>query len=684
MTATLGECLSAAERHFAAAEAGGPPVRDSTELAIQARRLVAVLGRYLDNTVQTEPSAAWQQTTTGIRAELRAAGGYLDRALPPAEHPLWATEAPADPVAARYARAVNALAAGADLLRTHMSLGVAGFAVTRSEWARLLTTEPVAAALADEIAGWADRAGRMVDRISRAPGQHLPKPVLAAAQDRLAAAARVGTQAKAGSWDEGARRALLHAIPTTDFPERIIPSAHESDANLCAGITVSARRLRTEAFAAAREPGTSPVLSGPAWRRTAHASAIICDLAAQTLDVLAAHPSVAGTLRERLGDAASSLVTARESWRNTARMWQVITTETTSPDSPTTADATDLVVRLGRLAFGEPGWTPADAHKPRPRAPGSVAPGVVAAALGAVHEAADAVTRVACADLTALGAVGQAGRLYMRARTLGNPSARYAYIPAPTDRVHMLKNAFYLCADTTWRAASALDGPALEKNAPSKLLALIRAALPSSGHVMAPEIGFVLDPDLFARQTALFSRPRGAQGRRRSDLDPDEIIHAYDHEHLNLQECAERFSISTSQVTRILTEHGTGPRNRWASYRDHGSPPLPPPAPLPDKDETAPLYRQLRRRGINDPGLLERAALIDRAAADVLSNATQDPSRLGTGPQRRSPVGLAAQDGPRNATAAVRHQTEQPDSAQQPIPPSQQTPANQRPRTRRA
>lgn len=96
--------------------------------------------------------------------------------------------------------------------------------------------------------------------------------------------------------------------------------------------------------------------------------------------------------------------------------------------------AADLVVRLGRLAFGDPGWTPSSSRKPRPRAPGTLAADSLLAVLGAVHEAADAITRVACADLAAIDAVGHAGRLYMEAKTFGEVRTEYRYIPAPADR----------------------------------------------------------------------------------------------------------------------------------------------------------------------------------------------------------------------------------------------------------
>jgi hypothetical protein len=97
---------------------------------------------------------------------------------------------------------------------------------------------------------------------------------------------------------------------------------------------------------------------------------------------------------------------------------------------------------------------------------------------------------------------------------------------------------------------------------------------------------------------------------------------------------------------------------------------------VPASDERLSLYRQLSDRGINDPGLLERAALIDRAAADVILGANE---QLGIGSvgtvasgQRRSPAQLAAMDDPPIAKQAVRHAASSGSPGKETGQPSQQ------------
>ena len=661
MSVTLGEFLLAAENRFTEAEAGAAPgPRDHEALAVQARRMVTVLGRYLDTILDGGAAAGnipdvWQQTKE-IRASLGEAGSFLDRAIAPTRSSAHAPGNFDDPVAARYTRAVNALSAGSELLRTHLATGPSGQPEPRSDWAQLLTTRPVIAALGEEVAKWGTRAGHLTTRLAQAPDHdhRLSRPDLARARDKLAAI-RLGDLDDDTSLRPAERRQLLLAIPAMIPPERAAPTGAESDEQLCAGISVSAQRLKAAAFAVSREPGNSIALSGGAWRQEAHASAVICDLAARTLQSLADQPP-AQIPAIQLLDAASCLISAREAWRHVAWMWRAMSTDTTNPVSRTAVEESDLAVRLGRLLTGKPDWKPTRDNNTVPSRSGrSLAPGdpSLAAIVGAVHEAADAITRTGRADMTALLAVQRAGRLYMAVEAVGEMSSRNRYIAAPGDRVHMLKNAYHLCTDATWQAARRLDALALDTGAPSGTLALIRAALPAGDHVTDPETGFELDPDVFTGQLELFTRLKGTMGRPSSQVDPDALIRAYEDERFTLEECAQRFAISASRVAAILTEHGYKPHHR---PRRKEQPAESPPrirdlAP----DERSPLYHQLREIGVTDPGLLLRASTIDKATADVLRGASQE-LRTTTGTRRKtlSPAQLAAMDGPSDAIQAVR------------------------------
>lgn len=217
-------------------------------------------------------------------------------------------------MAKRYADGVDALAAGADLLHRHVFVNVAGFREPRSDWAEVLAAGPVVTALAGEVTMWAHHAERLVSRVIDAPvaSRQLHRPHLASARGLLVTVARTAF-AGPGNPDAVARADVLRAVPALAVPERIVPDGRETDAELCAGISVSAERLRAGSFAMTREPGDSAVLSGPAWRRIAHAAAITCDLAVQVMDGLARMPEgISGIPPRQVTDAVSSFAAARE------------------------------------------------------------------------------------------------------------------------------------------------------------------------------------------------------------------------------------------------------------------------------------------------------------------------------------------------------------------------------------
>lgn len=571
MTVTLGECLSAADQHFREAEEGAARgVRDYAALAVQMRRLVTVLDRYLDS-AGTAPLAAghaqadWEGAAGGIRAELRVAGMYLGQALPPEDDPVWRTGVSADPAVAGYTQAVDALLAGSELLRTHAALDTGGVPVPRSDWLQVLSAEPVVTALAEEVTRWARRAGRMTDQVLGAPdhAQRLSGTGLAAAREWLVRVASADRRIGDAGLDAAARRELLCAIPDASAPERASPVPGESVEQLIAGISTSARRLRADAFETERQRGDSPALSGGAWRKTAYASAITCDLASKALGSIAQSPPAgSGIAAADLRDAASAFTVARDTWLQTASMWQSMTTDTTLPMSPAATDATDLVVRLGRLTTGDADWVPGNRKQTVVQDAGLLVSGAggLPAVLGALHEAADAVTRAACADLTALRAVRGAGRLYMSARVTGDMTSRYAYVKPPAGRADMLENAHYLCADSTWQAAAMLDRLALRVDAPTKTLALVREAVPVPAYMPRPSPEFELDFAAFARYLPRFRQPRGARPQITPQLKAPEIIHAYKRKQRTLEQCAEEFSIPASRVAFIIAAHSHSPR----------------------------------------------------------------------------------------------------------------------------
>jgi hypothetical protein len=238
-------------------------------------------------------------------------------------------------------------------------------------------------------------------------------------------------------------------------------------------------------------------------------------------------------------------------------MWQIVSTDAQFPSSPAVTEASSIVLRLGRLVHRDPAWAPVRGHRAAARDPAGLAPDLPAFAgvLGAVHEAADAVARMARADLAGISTAAGAGRLYIDSRVIGDDRVAARYIQAPGDRVHLLRNAYFLCADASLRAATALDRLASGLGMPGKSLAIRRAASPGTD-IVGPETGYELDPGAFAERMMFFERPRQGHMRPRRDLNASAVIRAREVEKLTLQQIADRFTVSVDAVQKLLHEHG--------------------------------------------------------------------------------------------------------------------------------
>jgi hypothetical protein len=189
-------------------------------------------------------------------------------------------------------------------------------------------------------------------------------------------------------------------------------------------------------------------------------------------------------------------------------------------------------------------------------------PAALAGVLGAVHEAADAVARMARADLTGITAAAAAGRLYIDSRVIGDERVQIRYTQAPGDRVHLLRNAYHLCAGASLRAATALDRLAASLGTSSRSLAIRRAAS-IDRDIAAPETGYELDPGAFAERMTFFERPYYGRMRQRGELDASAVVRAREVDGLTLQQIADRFTVTVDSVKNLLDEHGkNGPKRK--------------------------------------------------------------------------------------------------------------------------
>ena len=631
----FSDLVGLATRHLGTAVAltdGGLPGEGVAAAVRPVRRMALTLAHYLDDlaaydeveAVTSSGLATWVRAAVDAREALRLAASSLRPYAAPGP-----AEATADGgIAALLGTAAVSLAAGRDLLRTHLFTGADGTPLDRSDWAAVVTSAPVTMALLNEIACWSQQLALLTGRLSVA---HAPESAsvisvhrgLASACHWLVTAdAAIRSSQRTGTLTLPDTN-LLMAIPARAVPERLPPQPQETTAELCQGAVISAIRLRASACTAARQAAWTELVTAESLRWTATAAAVACHINENILRVLAGdagpEPSAAETPLRGAAEAASH---ASASWRIVVASWGQMTTETTGLTSPGIPDTSDLIVRLGRLAFDDAEWTPARARQARLRGPTGLAFADQAMeVLYAVHHAADTLARVAEAEVDAAGAAIGAWRLYAPTRTLPEyVDVPYRYGPAtPADTVALIE-AYSAAADATTRAVAALDTAAIGLNAPSQLLAAARAATREG---RAPH--FTFDADLPA-----------AHGER------------------------------------------VDPAGGSSSGKD-------PPPELPP----GPVEQAVRDLGAKaDPGLLLRAHAIDAAARQLIAEARRSaqpaagrkpvrkrrPSRAGTAVQR------AAENfpPPPAATAARRAGASQAADARRSSPSATSVPAKRR------
>jgi hypothetical protein len=122
----------------------------------------------------------------------------------------------------------------------------------------------------------------------------------------------------------------------------------------------------------------------------------------------------------QLDDAADLMAAMRAAWQQVDHVWDTMITESRLLPTPAMTEASDLVLRMGRLVWDDPHWTPAHPRPAPMRTPAALAPGTdaVTTVMAAVHQSVDALARTAEADTSAVQAADQAGRLYVPTRSL--------------------------------------------------------------------------------------------------------------------------------------------------------------------------------------------------------------------------------------------------------------------------
>ncbi|HXL87648.1 MAG TPA: hypothetical protein VN969_01480 [Streptosporangiaceae bacterium] len=701
---TLGQLLDLADSHMEEAESARRAGTNRQGVVRELGRVLSAITRCLTwpaGDAQVEVIAGTlgsraDRAKAGLQEALRQAGARIDAVRAdlggPAER--------SDPVAGHLAAAADALNAGCDLIGTHYGTRLGNADETPSNWARLIASEPVTAALRAEMARRAVRCRVWVDWLaSQAPDY--ARTELDAARRWLTAADSLMPPGGEALTEVAIGEHLLRDVPLAAPPDRRIPTGSESPAELCTGITISADRLRVITSAVSSQDCSVTSATGPSWSHAARAAAIVSDLAARELSMLAGREASLDRLGVnglRLRDAVNAFAQSCAAWQLASQLWRHVTTGLERPASATTADLDDLVLRMGRLASGNPRWTPARRDRAPGPSPVGLRPDELAAVLAAVHHAADALAWMASADLAMITAFGDRGYLYMPNRVLERPDASIsAYVRLPEDRLVMLQDAYLTVANASHHAVRELDDLAIAVNAPSRTLGYARRLLGAGSSAPADGARGELDADAIAVRLMRFTRPSTGGGRARgSELDTLAVIRAYRDERQTLDQCAARFGVGPRTISAILQEHGV-PRRRstaGSSPRPVAPDAAPPAAPgSPAKPERGFMERRLLNAGIADSNLLARAAAFDKAADSFLAEAVittnvlepqTSQERKPRDPAAAAPA-LAAKDSPQklraSAPAAPSHQG---DPAQrQSLAPAGRKPARAPGRARR-
>ena len=292
----------------------------------------------------------------------------------------------AHPAAWHLARAADHLAVGRDLLHTHFSNDPSTGARNRtSTWAKVIHSPPVTEALLSEIGGLAAKLAPWMVRLSLESPPDSAMPAVAGLtfhdSGRWLWAAALNLETRSHQEPPaGEGRLVLAAIPANLPPAYRPPIAEITVPGLCEGVITTAARLQYGAAAFARTARWSAQATSTSWRHDALACS---DHRGQqrrhhpqprpARRQPRASPRHPGTPRQQRPGPETRLHSLAGSHRRMGPPQH--RNHKRAGISPVAAEMDDLVLRIGRLAYRNPGWTPAcgdaslarEARRPRPR-----------------------------------------------------------------------------------------------------------------------------------------------------------------------------------------------------------------------------------------------------------------------------------------------------------------------------
>ena len=344
----------------------------------------------------------------------------------------------------------------------------------------MISSAPVNRAL---LAGLADHARAIAGQLAGLPLAGTADAETVAAWQRLHGAAgqlrELDAAVQAAQWQgpvPAEHRQLLEAIPVNVTPAVQAPSPDATVSDLCAGIISTAQRANQARRELAARAAWSPELTADSMRHAA-ANYVVVSFNTETVyRVLAVRARQLGyhALVPGLDVAAGHADDSRRAWLAVAHVWDTMVTDSRAYLSRPAAEAGQLALWTGRLAYADPAWTPARRPSHAVRDPASLAPGPaeLTEIASAMHYATDSLARAARTELDTVRTAASAGRLYVTTRSLPelNYDVRRPYANAPRDRI---AEAFTVYADTAHISQAALRSAAdiaAAVDAPSRVL----------------------------------------------------------------------------------------------------------------------------------------------------------------------------------------------------------------------
>jgi len=422
--AVFGDFLTAAHQHlgtpatFRTAVARGG---DVAEIRHSLLRIVVVMSRHVQDTTATGPQHrrgrpaldGWDRAGMEAREALIRAAAALHGDTLGGRRP---GVAAGSELARRLDAATLSLTYGRDLLHTHLARGPRGGLRFRSEWGSILTTPPARWALLAEMGSLAHHlmpVGEQLGLSARAHGSPRARQAVNHACHWLQI---MDTSIRQAHRDEplpAADLELLRAIPVgASLPQRR-PDVSAPVSRLPQAVIATAERARHAAWLSYSQPPWRPGMSVNSLRQAAAASTLTSHHCELLLRSLACNQRIAGEPGTGLQAAADAAGRTRTRWLGIAHALDQVTTSNQEQPSPAAAAAGDLALWTGRLAYADPGWTLASGptRGAGPEEAPAYEPGEMTGVLAAVHDACDAMNRIACSDRRQVRALAGAGQV---------------------------------------------------------------------------------------------------------------------------------------------------------------------------------------------------------------------------------------------------------------------------------